>query len=58
MIGTCARAIYMMHANSRARERIERELPSHEHLRISYDYQDSENDIRSDIDEFDVTYWE
>lgn len=58
MIGTCARAIYMMHANGRARERIERELPSHEHLSIDYDYQDSENDIRSSRDEFDVTYWE
>jgi hypothetical protein len=48
----------MMHANDRARERIERELPSHEHYSISYDYQDSENDIRSSLDEFDVTYWE
>jgi hypothetical protein len=58
MIGTCARAIYMMHANGRARERIERELPSHAQLRISDDYQDSENAIRSRLAVVDVTYWE
>lgn len=57
-ITNCARTIRLMHANGRARERIEQELPSHEHRSISYTYQDNEGDLRDTCDEFDVVYWQ
>ena len=39
------------------RARIERELPQIKHYTITYQYQDSENDIRDDRDTFAVRFW-
>jgi hypothetical protein len=57
MISTCAEAIRHMHTAGKARARIERELPQIKHYTITYQYEDSENDIRDDRDTFAVRFW-
>ena len=57
MISICADAIHHMHKAGKARARIERELPQIKHYTITYQYQDSENDIRDDRDTFAVRFW-
>ena len=58
MVTGAAGAIRLMHERGKARERIEKELPQRKDYRCSYRYQDSENDIRSDTDEFTAVFWE
>jgi hypothetical protein len=57
MISACADAIHHMHKAGKARARIERELPQIKHYTVTYQYQDSENDIRDDRDTFSVRFW-
>lgn len=58
MLFGCARAVRLMHERGAAREQIEKEFPQSKHYRIEYTYQDSENDIRDDTDEFTAVFWE
>ena len=57
MISACADAIHHMHKAGKARARIERELPQIKHYAITYQYQDSDNDIRNECDTFAVRFW-
>ena len=58
IISCCAEAICLMHRNGRASDRIEAEFPSRKRYSIRYTYQDCDNDIRNDTDDFDVVFWE